>query len=281
MRPDFCAFILTHGRADRVITFNTLGRCGYTGPVFIVVDNEDKTVDKYRERFGDKVIVFDKLGVANTIDEGDNFGDRRAIIYARNVCFDLAKERGFKYFIELDDDYTLFRYRWDGAKKYLMRTLSIKDLDAIWSSMVDYFESIDALTIAMAQGGDFMGGNPFGFSVRKTMNSFICSTERPFTFHGRINEDVNTYVLGGSRGDLFLAVRMVDLKQKQTQSNAGGMTDLYLDAGTYIKSFYTVMSSPSSVCVRVKFHNTNPRLHHSINWSKAVAQIIPEELRKT
>ena len=29
----------------------------------------------------------------------------RAIVYARNACFDLAKDLGITYFIQLDDDY--------------------------------------------------------------------------------------------------------------------------------------------------------------------------------
>ncbi|HAW2119452.1 TPA: hypothetical protein JLO65_002875 [Escherichia coli] len=29
MRDDFCAFILTHGRPDKVLTYRTLRRAGY------------------------------------------------------------------------------------------------------------------------------------------------------------------------------------------------------------------------------------------------------------
>lgn len=43
MRDDFCAFILTHGRPGKVLTYRTLRRAGYTGKIFIVVDDEDKT----------------------------------------------------------------------------------------------------------------------------------------------------------------------------------------------------------------------------------------------
>ncbi|EFC6976332.1 hypothetical protein DFZ72_21860 [Escherichia coli] len=39
MRDDFCAFILTHGRPDKVLTYRTLRRAGYTGKIFIVVDD--------------------------------------------------------------------------------------------------------------------------------------------------------------------------------------------------------------------------------------------------
>ena len=70
--PDtFCVFILTHGRPDNVVTLKTLERCGYTGRLYFVVDNEDATVDRYRENFGeDRVIVFDKKAEADACDEG-------------------------------------------------------------------------------------------------------------------------------------------------------------------------------------------------------------------
>ena len=49
---DFCAFILSHGRPDNVLTLDLIKRCGYTGKVFIVIDDEDPTGDQYRQNFG-------------------------------------------------------------------------------------------------------------------------------------------------------------------------------------------------------------------------------------
>lgn len=94
MRDDFCAFILTHGRPDKVLTYRTLRRAGYTGKIFIVVDDEDKTRHQYMAEFGEQVLVFSKADIASRFDEADNFGDRRSIFYARNACFDLANWSG-------------------------------------------------------------------------------------------------------------------------------------------------------------------------------------------
>ena len=96
MRNDFCAFILSHGRSDNVKTYGLLKKLGYTGPIYIVVDNEDATIDKYVEKFGEQVIVFNKPFIANTFDTCDNQDNRKAIVYARNACFDIAKELGYK-----------------------------------------------------------------------------------------------------------------------------------------------------------------------------------------
>ncbi|NCC69465.1 MAG: hypothetical protein EOM14_14995, partial [Clostridia bacterium] len=254
MREDFAAFILTHGRADRVDTFKTLRNCGYTGKTYIVIDDEDKAADEYRKRYGDMVLQFGKADISKTFDEGDNFNDRRAIIYARNACFDLARQVGVKYFVELDDDYTDFRYKVTSKNQYINRAL-ILNLDSVFESLLEFFEESKVSALAIAQGGDFIGGvdgnairNP---CQRKCMNSFFCSIERAFHFVGRINEDVNTYVGDGRKGRLFLTFHDVALQQKATQSNSGGMTELYLDSGTYVKSFYTVMYAPSSTKVKV------------------------------
>lgn len=279
---DFAAMILTHGRPDRVYTYDNLHRCGYTGRIVIVVDNEDKKLEEYKARFGDQVYVFDKKAVAGTIDEGDNFNDRRAIIYARNASFDIARDLGIKYFIQLDDDYVDFRHKMDDNNRFIDRSWML-NMDAVLDALLDYYISIPALSIAMAQGGDFVGGmdgTSWRKPRRKCMNSFICSTDRPFKFFGRVNEDVNTYTNLGSRGGLFMTIVKVALQQKQTQTNAGGMTEMYRDSGTYVKTFYSVMYQPSSVKVYFLPGSTYDRIHHKVTWKHTVPVILSEEHKK-
>lgn len=282
-KREFCVFILTHGRADSVITYNTLKKCGYDGDVFIVIDNEDKTADRYRENFGDKVIMFDKEEVSKTFDQADNFDDRRAIVYARNVCFELAEQLGYEWFIQLDDDYTRFSNSVDENLEYTTKQ-KIIDFNKVVESYIKFMKTNENVSsIAFAQGGDFIGGAKSGLMKdmikRKAMNSFICSTKRKFQFIGRINEDVNTYTRMGSIGQLFFTIPHVRLEQKQTQTNSGGMTDIYKLNGTYIKSFYTIIFQPSSVKIRT-MGVSERRLHHSINWKCTVPKILNENLKK-
>lgn len=290
MRNDFCAFILTHGRPDRVHTYNTLLKSGYTGKIYIVIDDEDPTAEEYRKRFGNTVLQFCKSEAASKIDEGDNFQDRRAIVYARNACWDLAEQAGCKFFIQLDDDYTSFSIRWKGDGERCC--VNITQIDRVLELMVGFLENTPCYTVAMSQAGDWQGGQIVNGDRltggnkatlrRKAMNSFVCSTDRPFQFFGRINEDVNTYVTLGRMGALFFTVMQVALVQIQTQSNSGGMSGLYLDSGTYLKSFYSVMYSPSCVQIGTMGDPRSPhrRIHHKINWSKAVPKILSEEHRK-
>lgn len=281
MRSDFAAFILTHGRPDDVITYKALMGAGYTGPLFIVVDDEDPTAERYRQRFGaERVIVFEKKATASRTDEANNFDDRRVIVHARNVSFDLARRLGFRYFIQLDDDYNSFLLRdhpTNGNGR--PRAYLIRNMDAVLEAMVRFIETTPALTLAMSQGGDHIGGFDGIEMKRKAMNSFVCSTDRAFLFLGAVNEDVNTYVHIGSKGGLFFTFTGLQLNQEQTQSRGGGMTDIYLDGGTYTKSFYTVMFSPS--CVKIGMMGwRSKRFHHMIDWDAAVPKIVPGRYRK-
>lgn len=275
MRSDFCAFILSHGRAENVITYTLLRRCGYTGRIFIVIDNEDSMCDDYKERYGDDVIVFNKRYHYYENDFVDNFDGQNQVINARNALWDIAKELGYKYFIELDDDYYYFGIRLPNKS-----ACCIRDLDRIFTILVEYIESTNITSIAFSQGGDHIGGFDGDVLVRrKVMNSFVCCVDRPFKFIGRINEDTTMYTYLGGLGFIFLTIMNLQLDQKDTQSNQGGLTDIYLDLGTFVKSFYSVIVNPSCVCVK-SMGVKSKRLHHSINWENAVPCIIPEDYKK-
>jgi hypothetical protein len=283
MIDDFVVFIFSHGRADNFFTLDTLKKHGYTGPVYIVIDNEDKTAQRYYDRFGDKVIMFDKSEAAKLFDVGDNFSDRRAIVYARNYSFKLAKDLGYKYFIQLEDDYIDFRYKVN-SKGERINKADILSLDAVFGYLLEYYKSIPAKCIAIAQGGDFIGGtqNDIYTSLgkrRKIMNSLICSIERPFNFVGRMNDDVNTYTESARRGNLFITFPHVALQQLETQKNKGGHSDIYKGLGTYVKSFISVMYAPSCVFIRM-MGTSHRRIHHMVSWNNTAPRIIRENYRK-
>jgi len=279
---DFVVFILTNGRPDNVHTARSLRNHGYTGKIIVVIDDEDKTAEEYLDKFED-VEIFSKKDIAQEFDEADNFEDRRAIVYARNACFKIAEKLGFKYFMQMDDDYTRFEYRVYTNER--QKPSFIANLDSVFAALLNFYQRSNFSTISMAQGGDFIGGKHNRMArrptlFRKCMNSFICSTDRPFKFIGRINEDVNTYVNKQSIGLLMGTIPFVSLVQNQTQSNKGGMTEMYLDSGTYIKSFYTVMFSPSSVYIK-PMGDKHLRLHHHVKWNNAVPKLIAEKHKKT
>ena len=283
MRDDFAVFILTHGRADNMHTYRSLQRAGYTGRVVFVVDNEDATVDRYKELYGEEnVYVFDKIQKAKEVDAMDLSDDRRCILYARCATYDIAEDLGLTYFLQLDDDYSNFRSRFEDEEGVL-RSYYVRDFDKLVDVMLEFLEVSGADTVAMSQIGDLIGGT--GSKVykqritRKAMNSFFCKTNRRLYWAGRMNEDVTTYVTLGSRGRLFFTIADVSVDHLPTQSTSGGMSESYSESGTYVKTFYTVMSSPS--CVKVYTVGTShKRIHHMIDWDRAVPKIISSDFKR-
>lgn len=281
---DFCVFILTHGRPDNLYTYRTLKKLNYTGPLYIIIDDEDPTADRYRELYGDQVIMFSKAALDDTVDTMDNLRDRRCILYARTAVYQIARDLGYTYFLQLDDDYNQFRYRFDSELRYSWGDKQIRDLNRLFTIILEYYKNTGALSIALAQGGDVMGGhnNYYQRAIRikrKAMNTLFCSVERPIEFIGRMNEDVTAYAYQGHIGGLFITIFSAQINQLPTQSIPGGMSEMYENWGTYHKAFYTVMRCPSFAKVW-SIGSAGRRIHHHISWNLAVPKILDERYRK-
>ena len=282
MRNDFAVFIITHGRAGNISTLKPLKDGRYSGKLFFLIDNEDDQEDEYKKLYGaDNVIVFDKQAAYDVCDTMELTGQKKAIVFARNAIFEVAKNLGLRYFLMLEDDFTDIMYRFPDGKK--LGYAPCRHLDDLFEAMIDFLEVSGALTIAFAQGGDFIGGidspNFRKGLLRKCMNSFFCDVEKPINFRGTMNEDVTTYTTLGSRGFLFFTVTNANIVQKQSQSVSGGMTEVYQDSGTYLKSFYSVMSMPS--CVKVAMMgDKHMRIHHNVSWQHCVPKILNERWKK-
>lgn len=283
-KRDYCVFIISYMRPTAQYTLDALQKYGYSGEVYIVVDDQDPTLDKYLDKYGDRILVFSKEEIAGQFDEADNFSDWRGASYPLNKLYDLAEQLGYEWFIAFGDDYIGFPYRMDGNYQAIHARNFVRDLDRLFDLMMDYYRSIPAKCIAFSQGGDFIGGldNHIDESVnqrRKCMNTLFHSVHRKFQYPGSLNEDVNAYTWLGNMGELFLTFPLVSVAQKATQQVKGGMTDMYLEMGTYVKSFYTVLFCPGFVTVQMMYTKYR-RLHHRIEWDYAVPVILREEHRK-
>lgn len=280
-RDDFAIFILSHGRANNIHTLEALKVSDYRGKWFILCDDEDETLDDYKRKYKEHVVVFNKDDAERLFDTMQVNPDKRAIVYARNVCYDVAREKGLKYFLELDDDFVSFQFRF--PKGDALGISVIQDFDRICDAMCEFLENTDADTIALAQGGDFIGGleNPRYKAglIRKAMNSFFCCVNRRLQFDGMMNEDVTMYTHFGSIGKKIFTFTHAMLVQLPTQSLSGGMSDSYTESGTYMKTFYSVMAMPSCVSVGV-MGDKHKRIHHAIKWDYCVPKILNERYKK-
>jgi len=272
---NIAVFILTHGRPINQKTLRTLRKLKYKGDIFFVCDTEDNSIDDLQEKFPDiPILLFDKDKIQ--VDKMDNFNKQNCVVFARNACPILAKEKGYKYYLQLDDDYEYFSIK----DKVVGKDIVLRapgSFDFVVENVIKFLESTPTVKcVALSQGGDFIGGINSSYAKkefhRKVMNSFFCRTDNPPIFMGTINEDVNYYTNSGIKGEVNISISRLSLLQTQTQQNKGGLTDIYLDLGTFVKSYYSAMISPS--CVKVKYNKGMGRLHHEVRKNNAYVKIL-------
>lgn len=279
-------FILTNKRPKKQTTLATLRKFGYTGNIFLVCDDEDPTLKKYKKLYHGKdktrVITFSKKKYAKHFDIMTNDIHYNAVVFARNAVYDLAKKQGLDYVIVVDDDYNRFCINIDKAYSY--QRLNITNLDRVFRIHLKFLRDSKLDVLAFAQGGDFVGG--WGSSIvksgfrprRKAMNLFFFDVNNPVQYNGLINEDSTMGVQEAAVGRKVLTNALVQLEQATTQQVAGGLTEIYKYAGTYQKSFYTVMASPSST--KVMYQNSVGRVHHLITGNLAYPKFVSPDLKK-
>lgn len=280
-REEFAVFILSHGRAKEMTTVNMLKRYKYTGKYFIVLDNEDEQIKDYIRRYGkNNIIVFDKKKIEQSMDTGDNGGSLKCGVFARNFIIDEADKMGYKYHLQLDDDYNgyCFRYVKDGR----LRSSKVTDLDKFFKESLRYLINGDLDCLGYGVASDYTGGINSkvmkGF-CRKSMNTFFLRADRKFYFVARMNDDVTTNLVNNKIGKKIITVLYAMVSMPATQRMKGGMTDVYTDEGTYMKSFYSVMFEPSACKVDATMKKVK-RVHHSITWNNISPKILNERYKK-
>lgn len=273
------------------LTWSTLDRFGSEAKRFIVCSDDDVTIPEYKKLFGEEnVYVFNRDQIASemNLEMGDCYQSiRKSIIWSRNAQFKVAKENGYRYFLSLDDDTTTFAIRYE-ENGQLRRNARIPygRFDELCEAYFRLLDSAPFLScVAFSQGGDYIGGLDSGLWKKqyrfKAMNSLFCDTEKQFKFMGRVNEDVNAYVVNGNHGKISLTLAGAMLDQLQTQKVSGGMTDLYRSFGTWLKSIYSVLFAPSVVTINTMGNKHKSfRIHHRVNWKYCPPRIISSKYRK-
>lgn len=281
-KNNYAIFVLTNRRPKNQITLRTLKKVGYTGKVYLVCDDEDPTLSEYKELYGDKVLVFSKRKYLGKFDLMTNEVRFNAVVYARNAVYDLARRLGFDYLVVMDDDYSGFYYVVDKAFNYLLE--AVTDMNSLIKAHLRFLKKANLTVLALAQAGDFIGGKDGGFNrrglppCRKAMNVFFFDVNKPVQFNGLINEDSTMGVQEAAKGNVVMTPCLVKMIQTETQRAKGGLTDIYKDAGTYQKSFYTLMASPSSTVVM--WQRAVGRVHHWIDGNKAYPRIVSADFKK-
>lgn len=278
MRKDFACIVISHGRPD-CSTVKVLQSSGYTGEIYIVVDDEDETLPDYLAKYGDGVHVFHKT---DNFDTGDLGGNTGVATYARNECRKVAEKHGLKYYFMLDDDLETLSYRYNDDGH--LRSIKARGLDKLFEGICEYFDEAPVQCLGFGNAVDYIGGVPTfenSKANRTVMNSYFLRTANKFDWAGRYSEDSIADVLQSRKGQAWFRFTPVMnifsvWLPKKAGKYTGGCIPSYESEGSFKLRFYATMFCPDCILVR----QTENGFDNSIDTKSAYPKIISSRFKK-
>lgn len=245
-------YIKTHCRPDKQLTYQTLRRCGYTGEIVFVVDDEDKTVRQLESNVSNdkrvQIKIFCKEEMVQKIDCGTNNPKRNVNLYAWCACEEIHRVfRRDEIFVMADDDITDFRFRYleDGKMKSVKITQNMDNiLDYLSEFMVK--NNVTALSSGIPQ-----------MYFNKDLDATTCNCRVPYNFVMRntlfemnwkaeFQEEIITSIESSNRGEYIMAFPMIQHTIMPLGKEAGGMHDAYASDESFKLSQYGHIWHPTA-----------------------------------
>lgn len=272
-------YIISKGR-PQCTTARTLLKLNYPGEWFIVCGNNDETIPQYQANYGkDKVLIFDWYEEVKKTDFLDNLGVEKyssGAVPVRNATMEISKNRGEIRHWQLDDDYPAF-IKYD---KITRKNITIKSGEVLQFEMgklAQFGYEANLQNIGYQPSSNTFPDNAFLFSKRVfNAHNLPSETEKFVKWRARMNDDTVNAIDVIKNGGFEISVNYLGMNTVQTQTEAGGNTDLYIDNGTVRKTAYAIIASPLSVTLVIKFG----RYHHQNNWRKISPKLIRQSYAK-
>lgn len=244
-----CAiFILSNGRPDKVKTYDYL-KTSFSGDVYILCDDQDETLPYYKDKFGSKVIVFDKDEWVKKSDPMDNFNSKKSVLYARNAVFEIAAAMGYRYFAMADDDIKDLQFRYEHDGKLLAKPVS--NLDKVIDYIVQLMSATAISYFSFGTDKNFIGGvqnrNFQKKVIDKVYNFIICKSGQQHSYKGIMNEDEIHNVISLSTGVLLKSLTAIQIVMEPVgKAETGGNSETYKENGYYsfTRNFYPIIACP-------------------------------------
>lgn len=262
----FAVMICTHGRPYKQLTLQTLRKSGYTGKIYLIVDNEDDTVSELSsvaETFNAEIKMFDKEYYFQTMDKGTIDNHRACILYAKGFCEDFAKSLGLDAFIIADDDMTGFRHRY--CEGDVLKSTKIRNtLDEVIIAYVDFMLKLNLSTIGFGFVSCFYQGvNALNYEqmlkYRIPYNFIFRNCNHIVDWKSWFGEDVVTATYYNMIGQLWLTVPLVQQDILPISTAVGGMREIYADNSSVKLTMQNLKYLPSELstyCHRGTFKAT-------------------------
>lgn len=276
MRNDVAVFILTHGRVNEQISLETLKSLGYTGNIYLIVDDMDEQMAEYQRKYGDKVKVFSKQ--ETPFDTFTNKTEWRSVTYARNAAYKIARELGLKYIFVMDDDISGLTIR--VVRNGSLKGFKIGNINQLLNEIADYMEKANITVFGFSQSGAFIGGKDgqkYKAGCQRTVSqAMMVSVDDPIEWRCLFGQDLHGSLDGAEKGKVFLSTMLVAIQSPQRSTNSGGLHDVYKETQMYTTLFYSVIGWPSVVSLT----NKDGEWKHRINRGRIAPMIVSDKYRK-
>lgn len=279
---NFAVFITTHERADRVLTYDALRHSGYTGTIYLVVDDEDTQIDDYLGTYREEVLIFSKQKYMNMCDTIIPTTQKASVTYPRLFVEDVAKDYRLDAFMVIDDDMPTFRYRWvDGD---VVRSMSMKSgMNEVLEMYAQYIIDNDIAVTSFVHTMFYVAGtknlNKRITEQRELNGVFIRNTKFDVDWTGVMRQDMITNLLTSRRGYIWWALPFVvfeTMPMNEVGVNEGGMKSTYDAISHYNRAFLGVIAVPS--CLKIGC--ANGRIKIACDWNNGCAKIISGRYKK-
>jgi hypothetical protein len=247
----FAVFILSHKRADRVETYSTLRNSGYTGEIYVVIDDEDPQQLLYQERF-ENILVFNKSKWIESTDTVTNDKKKSSPVYARNYIEFKAGEMGYDAYIVMDDDIINLRFRY--VENYVAKSQALKSsLDEVLEAYINYLLTANIATLSFATVMVYAGGvHSEADMVRLASHRYTCQIHMrnlafPVDWISLANNDSISANNTAKLGYLWWALPFIVYDSPKMNTLPGGMKEVYDGVSEFRRAFMSTVVSPS-VC---------------------------------
>lgn len=268
---DFAVFICTHGRPTAQHTLKALRTAGYSGKIYLVVDDEDPTVDGLRvvsQEYAAEILMFNKHLFISRSDTGTNEIHNKCILYAKNFCEQVALEKNLTAFVIADDDIVGFRFRYKN-EGHLRSARVYSTLDGIFSLLVEYMLSTDMLALGMGYPQMYFNSDEDISKHRIPYQFVFRNVSKKVEWMSWFQEDIVTAIYYNSIGELLLSLPIVQLMVMSCDGEDGGMKSEYVSNPSikramqqfvYLPSMFKIKWSKQMYKACVQWNNAYPKV---------------------
>lgn len=265
---NFGIYIVSHGKPNDCWTADMILNSGYSGDVWIVLDDEDPTIDLYRAKYGDRIVVFNKDEMIDAIDTMSSEIIRKVPVYGRQASLIDARQRGYKFYSVWDDDIRELNARFINGDK--LDSAHIGNIQELFEAVIEFLEETNAGGFGFRFSSSFIGGQngPYKDVYDPVMTqSFFLPIDAP-DWRAAFSEDFVVSMDLWNEGRAVFSWYSVSMNTPTALKGDGGAREEYDKSSRYSILFPIFLAYPS--VGKFRYMKNDIRLFRNADWTPKI-----------